>query len=212
MGRAIHANAFVRPFVVVDRPKLIEDALLISKTARATKASALLERLVHAFVTRVLFGVPRHDEYRLDVEFHQADAEGRQTTHSVTAERRAIVTEDGQGKAVLPKHTLNHRPSVMEADRRERFAREEVSAHTIGHGQGVAPAAVPQTKLAFKVDRRQLARLGRCVSASEGRLKLFTSPSGTKQSFTLQDRVDGRSRRPMTLRIFIDQAAANLFR
>src|SRR5207302_232660 len=105
--------------------------------------------------------------------FLQAEAAGRQTTHSVTAERRAVVTEHGEGKTVLAKHTLDDRPSVMETDRRERLAGEQVSAHSIGHGQGVAPAAVSQTKLAFEVDRRQLARLGRCVSASERRLELF---------------------------------------
>src|SRR5207237_10456246 len=137
--------------ICVDRQQVNDGALLSSKTARPTKANALFERLVHALVTRVLVGMARHDEYRLDVEFHQADAEGRQTTHSGTAERRAVVTEHGEGKTVLAKHTLDDRPSVMETDRRERLAGEQVSAHSIGLGQGVAPAAVPQTKLDFEV-------------------------------------------------------------
>src|SRR5438128_859799 len=76
VSRTVLADAFVRSLTVVHRSKVIEHDLLLPEARCSTSGKTLLQSLMHSLVTAVLLGAARHDEHRLDVELHEANAEG----------------------------------------------------------------------------------------------------------------------------------------
>ena len=115
-GRTVHADAFMRPLVVVDATKVIEDALLMTEARTAVEYRTLKQRAMHPLVAAVLFRVAGCDEDGLNVEFHQSHSENREPTKTVRTEWRAVVTQNRSWKPMLAKDAFDLRPNELEAN------------------------------------------------------------------------------------------------
>ena len=88
--------------------ELIEASLLAAQCGSWWPSSLLLERLVHAFVSAVLFGVAGLDEFGIDPESDPPDRKTTQSSNGGRGEGHSIVGADDLGKSVFFEETTEY--------------------------------------------------------------------------------------------------------
>ncbi len=93
----------MRSLLVVRSLKAVEPSLLCSPVGGRRSCGLSLERSVHAFVSSVLLGVSRLDEFGIDAEPDPPDGEPRDPSECSGCERSAVVRADDGRQAILPE-------------------------------------------------------------------------------------------------------------
>src|SRR5215212_2707839 len=214
MHRPVLAKSLVRPLLVERATELVEQNLLPGIVVRRVDDGALEQRLVEPLMSGVVLRTTGTVVDRLDAVLHQPHADGGEPPLARRAEGGAVVSVDDVRQAVLAEYTLEGGPGLLEGDARERVTCEQIPADRIRHEQRIAVPAVPEAELTLVVGRHHLARSIALVrSLRPDRSESAPDLPGTSyQAGALEDRVDGRARRPHRLRFLILQAAQDLLR
>jgi hypothetical protein len=116
---------------------------------------------------------------------------------------------------VFAEHTDERGPGLFERDAGVGIAGQQVPAHRVGDQQRIAVRAVPQPELTLVVGRHHLARRAGVIRATRRRRReprTGRSAAAMNQTGALEDRVDGRARRPSHVRVLILEPPQDLLR
>ena len=104
LGRALHVESFVRPFLIEDVDEVIKPGLLLQEVATGRFGGFFLQGEMHALMTAILLGMTRLDAFNANAQPEPPDGEFAQVEQSVCgSEGDAVIATDVGGQATLFK-------------------------------------------------------------------------------------------------------------
>lgn len=189
---------FVRPDLVVSLYPAIGPSLLSTPIGRSRSRRLGFENTVHLFVSPILFGVPRSNEFDPDSQSRPPRAQSRKTGRPTRCERPAIVDSDHSRVSILrkqpPKDSARWSPTLIG----QQTNGQHVAAEQIPHRQGFDSLAISSPKPALEIDGPDLIapvsdRQGRALQLGAARSTL-TSAATELQSLQPNPNRPGRWR------------------
>jgi len=188
--RRLVAERFVRPDVIVGATKVVEDALLQVEVGSRRPWQTLLERAVHAFVSRILLRLTWRDALVRDAELKPPDIEMGQAVDAGRGEGGAVVAADGIGKPVPAEEGAELGLHARRTDVEQPVAREQVAAEVVDDREGIAVAPVAHAELPFEVDGPDLIGSRRAEGSGPGVLPPCAPAAGMNAAVAQQDVAD----------------------
>ena len=157
LGRALHAQGFVRTFLVELLDEMIELGLLLKEVCSGGLGGFFLQGQMHALMAAILLRMARLNALDANAEPEPPNRELAQIEQGVSgSEGNTVIAADVRRQAALLKKPLKHGKSVIFFGGREGLTGEEIPAGVIGDGQRIAVLMIAQQELALVIGAPKL--------------------------------------------------------
>ena len=157
LGRALHVQGFVRPFVVKDFGEFIEAGLLLQEVCGRGLGGFFLQGEMHAFVAAILLRMAGLDAFDTDSQPEPPDGELAQMEQRLGGSKRhTVIAADVGGQAALSKKPLKHSECVLFSGGGKSLTGEQKPAGVIGDRERIAILTIAEQEFAFVVGAPQL--------------------------------------------------------
>jgi hypothetical protein len=191
--RRLHRKRFVRPLMIELLTAASAALRWRAAVGRRRSCGVGFEGPGQAFMTAMVLGVARLDEFWEEPESAPPGRERRQSGQGMGRERARMLGAETAGQADVLKHAGADRCGLGHSGGGEGLAGQQDTPVALGHGKGVAGAAVAGGEVACEV--RGPERMGRAHAG--GRLPRMTEESAAAfpghQAVSAQALADGGS-------------------
>lgn len=126
-----------------------------------------LEGSVHTFMSSVLLGLSRLNEFRKDAQPDPPGGELGQPGQGIGRKRHTVIGPDATGKSILLEDPCKYGFGVLYRSRMKSLAGNDIPGTVIGNGKWVAVDPVPGFELSLEVRRPQVVgSRSHCVGLS----------------------------------------------
>ncbi|MBA7711378.1 hypothetical protein ES703_120338 [subsurface metagenome] len=212
LGRRLHCQGFMGPFLVVLGPEPVKGPLLGVGGGLGWLGGGLLQGPVHPFVSAIFLGMSRPDALWADTQAHPPYRQARQPAQAHRGEGWTVVGANRPRQAKLLKGGGEHRLDSRSFRSYQPLAAQQIPAGHVSDGQRIDPGSILRPKPSLEVSAPHLVRLDTLLEwLIIGRGVTFAS-AGRRQATALQKRPHCARRRPMCLGLDLSQSVHQLAR
>ena len=155
---------------------------------------------MHTFVSSILLGLGRLDEFRKDAQSDPPDRQPGEPGEG-GGEGGAVFGTDDFGQAKFAEESVENGSGGLRVRGVERLAAQEEAAVSIDDGERIAVFSIEGFEVAFEVGGPDVIRRTHGGFGFTGMSRPRISPSGGNEAMSFEDVADGGTRGPGFMRL-----------